>query len=86
MNSSDTRSGHDYAADLAHAKTSNLSAVEGTKAVIVVQNADGSYAEDGFGNKVVMLTPCLIPNDKDSNAWEETFLLFLRETEEVCLH
>jgi len=70
-----------YEDALRKAKASDLSIVERSNTVIIARNEDGTLAEDGEGNAVVMLMPAMIP--RESSAWEKAFLLFLRETELV---
>lgn len=71
-----------FETELANAEAADLSLFEGKNIVTVLRTAGGARLQDKDGNALVMLMPSMIP--RESECWEKSFQLFLKETEEVC--
>lgn len=70
-----------YEDNLTVAEATDLTDVESKGIIRVVRKVDGTAIVDKQGNFLIMMVPGLIPKEKD--AWERSFLLFLRESKEV---
>lgn len=79
MSSADRES--DYGQRLAAAQTADLSAVESKSIVQVVWDDDDNPVQDKDGNLVMLVFPTLI--DRTHEQWEQSFQLFIRESDEV---
>ena len=73
-----------YSAELRRALSTDLTEVESCGCVTVLASPDGALRNDLTGLRVVAIAPGLVPQDGlVEDAWDKSFLLFLRETEQV---